>query len=123
MIKVHQMKAPILIVSPPSHHCKAHTRPFKCSTCLSRHTTKRQVDRHVNDYHDQKERYFCTVFTCKRSMTGRSKPFSREDNCRKHMRRAHRFTDDQARTCYMDELTKNIRRKRKFGKMGKELGN
>lgn len=99
-----------------NHHCKTHTRPFQCSICLSRHATKRQVDRHINDCHDHRERYFCTASACKRSVAGLGKPFTREDNCRKHMRRAHRFTDDQARICQMDELTRNIRTERKLGK-------
>ncbi|KAH8758524.1 hypothetical protein F5882DRAFT_39678 [Hyaloscypha sp. PMI_1271] len=98
-----------------NHHCKTHTRPFQCSICLSRHATKRQVDRHINDCHDHRERYFCTAPACKRSMAGHEKPFTREDNCRKHMKRAHRFTDDQARICQMDELTRNIRMERKLG--------
>jgi len=98
-----------------NHHCKTHTRPFQCSICLSRHATKRQVDRHINDCHDQRERYFCTAPACKRSMAVHGKPFTREDNCRMHMRRAHRFTDDQAKICQMDELTRNIRMERKLG--------
>lgn len=99
-----------------NHHCKSHTRPFKCSTCTARHATKRQLDRHVNERHTQIERYYCTVRSCRRSMIDDGKPFPREDNCRKHMRNAHHMSEEQARICEMDEETKRIRRERKAGR-------
>jgi hypothetical protein len=43
----------------------------------------------------------------------KGKPFSREDGCRKHMRRKHRMMDDHVVDCDMDEETKKVRRQKK----------
>jgi hypothetical protein len=42
--------------------------------------------------------------------------FPCEDNCRKHMRKVHRFSEEQVRICDMDEETKRVRRGRKMGR-------
>ncbi len=99
-----------------SHHCRYHNLPFQCPSCPARQATKREFDRHVNSVHVHSEKYYCTVSTCNRSLDRSGKPFSREDGCRKHMRRKHRMTDDQVLTCGMDEETKRIRRQRKVAR-------
>jgi hypothetical protein len=53
------------------------------------------------------------VSTCSRSLNKKGKPFSREDGCRKHMRRKHRMMDDHVVDCDMDEETKKVRRQKK----------
>jgi hypothetical protein len=100
-----------------SHHCKNHTKPFQCPLCPARQATKRQHHRHVNECHSHTEKYYCTNSACKQSSAQNGKGFSREENCRKHMRRVHNMTSDQAQDCDMDEATRDIRveRKRKFG--------
>jgi hypothetical protein len=103
---------------PLSHHCKNHTRPFQCPSCPSRHPTKRQLHRHINERHLQTEKYFCPDPVCKRSRLKGGRPFPREDNCRKHMRTtlAHHWTGVEEVACDMDEETKRIRMERKVGK-------
>jgi hypothetical protein len=99
-----------------NHHCRYHNLSFQCPSCPARQATKREFDRHVNSVHVHSEKYYCTVSTCNRSLDRSGKPFSREDGCRKHMRRKHRMTDDQVLTCGMDEETKRIRRQRKVAR-------
>lgn len=99
-----------------NHHSKNHTRPFQCTSCLARHATKRQLDRHINEKHDPTENYYCIVSTCKRSLAQEGKPFRRDDGCRKHMKRVHRMTDEQVKECGMDEGTRLIRLGRKIGR-------
>jgi hypothetical protein len=99
-----------------SHHCRYHNLPFQCPSCPSRQATKREFDRHINSVHAQKEKYYCTVPACNRSLNRNGKHFTREDGCRKHMKTKHRMTDDQVGTCGMDEETKKIRRQRKVAR-------
>jgi hypothetical protein len=45
-------------------------------------------------------------------MTSCGKPFTREDNCRRHMKRTHNLVDDELKSFYMDEETKRIKKER-----------
>jgi hypothetical protein len=99
-----------------SHHSKSHTKPFKCTHCPARRATKRHLDRHVNENHNNLEKYYCSVAECKRSLDNGGKPFPRIENCRRHMKMVHKFIADQARLCVMDEETMRIRRERKIAR-------
>jgi hypothetical protein len=96
-----------------NHHCRYHNLAFQCPTCPAQHATKRELDRHINSCHTRAEKYYCTISNCKRSILWGGAPFSREDNCRRHMKRKHKMTDIQVETCAMDDETKRIRKQRK----------
>jgi hypothetical protein len=97
-----------------SHHVKNHAKPFQCALCPARHATKRHRDRHINDRHQNTERYYCSVPSCTHSIASGEKAFRRIENCRRHMMRVHKFTADQAKLCDMDAETKRIRSERKI---------
>ncbi|KAN0110723.1 hypothetical protein V8E51_007110 [Hyaloscypha variabilis] len=96
-----------------SHHCRYHNLPFQCLSCQARQATKRELDRHINSVHNLTEKYYCPVTACTRSLSRDGKPFSREDGCRKHVRRRHRMMGDQKVECDMDNDTRRIHRERK----------
>ena len=112
----HLTQLHVSITDISSHHFKNHSRPFQCGSCPARHATKRQRDRHVNEKHNRSESYFCTVATCKRSLTDGSNPFPRMENCRRHMMLAHKFTSEQVIACDMDDETRSVREERKVGR-------
>jgi hypothetical protein len=81
-----------LVTDNFSHHTRYHTLPHRCLHCISGFATKKELDRHVNSRHDRTEKFYCLVATCKRSLNGGSH-FSREDNCKRHMKTKHNVTD------------------------------
>lgn len=117
-----------------SHHLRYHNKSLQCPYCHLKHATKRLLDRHINERHFSTEKYYCTVTGCSRSMNGgnlgnRGRHFTREDNCKRHMRNIHQLsgTDEglSGEMCKlgitrspggvvsMDESTMLIRRNRK----------
>jgi len=110
-----------------SHHFKSHTKPFQCPHCPTRQSTKRHIDRHVNERHVNQEKYYCSAIGCKRSLNGEygfgGKHFPREENCRKHIRSKHWGIENAhgrsgeiggLAQIEMDELTKKIRKERRI---------
>jgi len=91
-----------------NHHFLSHSLPFTCLHCPARHSTKRHRDRHINDKHIRSEKYYCSVIGCKHSMAAGRRSYARIDNCRRHMRQTHGFSEIQARECDMDEETREI---------------
>ncbi|KAH6720346.1 hypothetical protein BKA61DRAFT_233413 [Leptodontidium sp. MPI-SDFR-AT-0119] len=117
-----------------NHHLRYHNKSLQCPYCHLKHATKRLLDRHINERHFSTEKYYYTVTGCSRSMNGgnlgnRGRHFTREDNCKRHMRNIHQLsgTDEglSGEMCKlgitrspggvvsMDESTMLIRRNRK----------
>lgn len=75
-----------------SHHTRYHDRPHACEKCGKSFGTKTHLERHINDKHEQRKKYFCTVHTCQYSKQG-GKSFPRKDNWRRHMQNKHKIVN------------------------------
>ncbi|KAJ4194348.1 hypothetical protein NW767_007031 [Fusarium falciforme] len=72
------------------HHQRYHTRDHKCPypNCPKGFGTKTHLQRHINDRHEKKKKFHCSVPGCDYSKQG-GKGFPRKDNWKRHMTKIH----------------------------------
>ncbi|PFH62769.1 hypothetical protein XA68_11992 [Ophiocordyceps unilateralis] len=72
------------------HHQRYHSKSHKCTFagCDRAFGTKTHLDRHINERHDKKRKFYCPIPDCLYHKTG-GKGFSRRDNWRRHMVAKH----------------------------------
>ncbi|KAM4064905.1 Zinc finger domain-containing protein [Hirsutella rhossiliensis] len=77
------------------HHQRYHSKDHKCpyANCGKGFGTKTHLQRHINDRHEKKKKFHCSVQGCDYSRTG-GKGFPRKDNWKRHMTKIHNM--DQA---------------------------
>ncbi|PHH78308.1 hypothetical protein CDD82_3113 [Ophiocordyceps australis] len=78
------------------HHTRYHRREHKCTfpDCGKGFGTRTHLQRHINDRHDKKKLFHCTVQGCEYSKTG-GKAFPRKDNWKRHMTKIHNLEQSQ----------------------------
>ncbi|PHH66371.1 hypothetical protein CDD81_7426 [Ophiocordyceps australis] len=78
------------------HHTRYHRREHKCPfpNCEKGFGTRTHLQRHINDRHDKKKKFHCTVQGCEYSKTG-GKAFPRKDNWKRHMTKIHNLEQSQ----------------------------
>ncbi|PNY22686.1 Zinc finger transcription factor ace1 [Tolypocladium capitatum] len=78
------------------HHQRYHNKDHKCphANCGKGFGTKTHLQRHINDRHEKKKLFHCSVQDCDYSRAG-GKGFPRKDNWRRHMTKIHNV--DQTR--------------------------
>jgi uncharacterized C2H2 Zn-finger protein len=90
-----------LLISNYSRHKKSHIHSKKCPQCEIGFETAKDVNRHINSIHVTTKRFFCTFVKCKysRSMAGsQGRGFPRKDNWRRHMKKKHSLSEEEAHT-------------------------
>ncbi|EQL03303.1 Zinc finger transcription factor ace1 [Ophiocordyceps sinensis CO18] len=77
------------------HHQRYHSKDHKCpyDNCGKGFGTKTHLQRHINDRHEKKKKFHCSVQGCDYSRIG-GKGFPRKDNWKRHMTKIHNM--DQA---------------------------
>lgn len=72
------------------HHQRYHTKDHKCPYpgCGKGFGTKTHLQRHINDRHEKKKKFHCSVPGCDYSKQG-GKGFPRKDNWKRHMIKIH----------------------------------
>ncbi|KJZ75775.1 hypothetical protein HIM_04932 [Hirsutella minnesotensis 3608] len=77
------------------HHQRYHSKDHKCpyANCGKGFGTKTHLQRHINDRHEKKKKFHCSVSGCDYSRAG-GKAFPRKDNWKRHMTKIHNM--DQA---------------------------
>ncbi|ODA78692.1 hypothetical protein RJ55_06074 [Drechmeria coniospora] len=77
------------------HHQRYHSKDHKCNypNCGKGFGTKTHLQRHINDRHEKKKKFHCSVPGCDYSRAG-GKGFPRKDNWKRHMMKIHKM--DQA---------------------------
>lgn len=73
------------------HHQRYHSKDHKCTYagCGKGFGTKTHLQRHINDRHEKKKKYFCAIPGCDYSRTGGKTGFPRKDNWKRHMTNIH----------------------------------
>ncbi|CAG9940711.1 unnamed protein product [Clonostachys rosea f. rosea IK726] len=72
------------------HHQRYHSKDHKCpyAGCGKGFGTKTHLQRHINDRHEKKKKFHCSMPGCDYSRTG-GKAFPRKDNWKRHMVKIH----------------------------------
>ncbi|KAL7920036.1 hypothetical protein ACQKWADRAFT_299572 [Trichoderma austrokoningii] len=72
------------------HHQRYHSKDHKCPYpgCGKGFGTKTHLQRHINDRHEKKKKFHCSVTGCDYSRAG-GKAFPRKDNWKRHMMKIH----------------------------------
>ncbi|KFH43313.1 Zinc finger transcription factor-like protein [Hapsidospora chrysogenum ATCC 11550] len=72
------------------HHQRYHSKDHKCPypTCGKGFGTKTHLQRHINDRHEKKKKFHCSIQGCDYSRAG-GKAFPRKDNWKRHMTKIH----------------------------------
>lgn len=72
------------------HHQRYHSKDHKCPYpgCGKGFGTKTHLQRHINDRHEKKKKFHCSVTGCDYSRAG-GKAFPRKDNWKRHMIKIH----------------------------------
>ncbi|KAM0258185.1 hypothetical protein ACHAQJ_003953 [Trichoderma viride] len=72
------------------HHQRYHSKDHKCpyAGCGKGFGTKTHLQRHINDRHEKKKKFHCSVTGCDYSRAG-GKAFPRKDNWKRHMIKIH----------------------------------
>lgn len=72
------------------HHQRYHSKDHKCPypACGKGFGTKTHLMRHVNDRHEKKRKFHCSIQGCDYSRAG-GKAFPRKDNWKRHMTKIH----------------------------------
>ncbi|PHH88831.1 hypothetical protein CDD83_6989 [Cordyceps sp. RAO-2017] len=72
------------------HHQRYHSKDHKCpyANCEKGFGTKTHLHRHINDRHEKKKKFHCSVPGCDYSRAG-GKGFPRKDNWKRHMIKTH----------------------------------
>ncbi|KAK5998802.1 Zinc finger protein ZXDC [Cladobotryum mycophilum] len=78
------------------HHQRYHSKDHKCvyPGCGKGFGTKTHLQRHINDRHEKKKKFHCSVPGCDYSRTG-GKAFPRKDNWKRHMMKIHNIDQQQ----------------------------
>ncbi len=78
------------------HHQRYHIKDHKCSYqgCGKGFGTKTHLQRHINDRHEKKKKFHCSVEGCDYSRHG-GKAFPRKDNWKRHMMKIHHLEQQQ----------------------------
>ncbi|KAF4124575.1 ZnF C2H2 [Geosmithia morbida] len=77
------------------HHRRYHSKDHKCPypTCGKGFGTKTHLQRHINDRHEKKKKFHCSIQGCDYSRAG-GKAFPRKDNWKRHMTKIHSMDHD-----------------------------
>ncbi|KAI6780041.1 Zinc finger transcription factor-like protein [Emericellopsis cladophorae] len=72
------------------HHQRYHSKDHKCPypACGKGFGTKTHLQRHINDRHEKKKKFHCSIQGCDYSRAG-GKAFPRKDNWKRHMTKIH----------------------------------
>jgi hypothetical protein len=72
------------------HHQRYHSKDHKCpyASCGKGFGTKTHLQRHINDRHEKKKKFHCSMQGCDYSRSG-GKAFPRKDNWKRHMTKIH----------------------------------
>jgi hypothetical protein len=72
------------------HHQRYHAKEHKCyyPGCNKGFGTKTHLQRHINDRHEKKKKFHCSIPDCDYSRMG-GKAFPRKDNWKRHMTKIH----------------------------------
>ncbi|KAJ4147632.1 hypothetical protein LMH87_002144 [Akanthomyces muscarius] len=78
------------------HHQRYHSKDHKCSYpgCGKGFGTKTHLQRHINDRHEKKKKFHCSVDGCDYSKNG-GRAFPRKDNWKRHMIKIHHVEQQQ----------------------------
>ncbi|KAL6797719.1 hypothetical protein GGI42DRAFT_83266 [Trichoderma sp. SZMC 28013] len=78
------------------HHQRYHSKDHKCPYpgCGKGFGTKTHLQRHINDRHEKKKKFHCSVTGCDYSRAG-GKAFPRKDNWKRHMIKIHNIEQQQ----------------------------
>ncbi|KAL7916385.1 hypothetical protein GGI35DRAFT_37026 [Trichoderma velutinum] len=78
------------------HHQRYHSKDHKCPYpgCGKGFGTKTHLQRHINDRHEKKKKFHCSVAGCDYSRAG-GKAFPRKDNWKRHMIKIHNIEQQQ----------------------------
>ncbi|KAL6881907.1 hypothetical protein HDV57DRAFT_83461 [Trichoderma longibrachiatum] len=78
------------------HHQRYHSKDHKCpyDGCGKGFGTKTHLQRHINDRHEKKKKFHCSVAGCDYSRAG-GKAFPRKDNWKRHMIKIHNIEQQQ----------------------------
>ncbi|KAL7947910.1 hypothetical protein V8C42DRAFT_342904 [Trichoderma barbatum] len=78
------------------HHQRYHSKDHKCpyAGCGKGFGTKTHLQRHINDRHEKKKKFHCSVAGCDYSRAG-GKAFPRKDNWKRHMIKIHNIEQQQ----------------------------
>ncbi|KAL7928479.1 hypothetical protein V8C35DRAFT_231468 [Trichoderma chlorosporum] len=78
------------------HHQRYHSKDHKCPYpgCGKGFGTKTHLQRHINDRHEKKKKFHCSVAGCDYSRAG-GKAFPRKDNWKRHMIKIHNLEQQQ----------------------------
>ncbi|UKZ74285.1 hypothetical protein TrVFT333_001947 [Trichoderma virens FT-333] len=78
------------------HHQRYHSKDHKCPYpgCGKGFGTKTHLQRHINDRHEKKKKFHCSIAGCDYSRAG-GKAFPRKDNWKRHMIKIHNIEQQQ----------------------------
>lgn len=78
------------------HHQRYHSKDHKCHypNCGKGFGTKTHLQRHINDRHEKKKKFHCSVQGCEFSKAG-GRAFPRKDNWKRHMTKIHSMDQTQ----------------------------
>ncbi|ATY60126.1 Zinc finger domain-containing C2H2-type [Cordyceps militaris] len=78
------------------HHQRYHSKDHKCpyTGCGKGFGTKTHLQRHINDRHEKKKKFHCSIEGCDYSKFG-GRAFPRKDNWKRHMMKIHNLAQQQ----------------------------
>ncbi|TQV93273.1 Zinc finger domain-containing protein, C2H2-type [Cordyceps javanica] len=78
------------------HHQRYHSKDHKCHYpgCGKGFGTKTHLQRHINDRHEKKKKFHCSMEGCDYSKLG-GRAFPRKDNWKRHMMKIHNLEQQQ----------------------------
>ncbi|KAJ6783516.1 hypothetical protein PWT90_02047 [Aphanocladium album] len=78
------------------HHRRYHSKDHKCPYpgCDKGFGTKTHLQRHINDRHEKKKKFHCSIEGCDYSKLG-GRAFPRKDNWKRHMIKIHNLEQQQ----------------------------
>ncbi|OAA55636.1 Zinc finger domain-containing protein, C2H2-type [Cordyceps fumosorosea ARSEF 2679] len=78
------------------HHQRYHSKDHKCPypACGKGFGTKTHLQRHINDRHEKKKKFHCSMEGCDYSKFG-GRAFPRKDNWKRHMMKIHNLEQQQ----------------------------
>ncbi|KAM3559822.1 hypothetical protein MY1884_001481 [Beauveria asiatica] len=78
------------------HHQRYHSKDHKClyPGCGKGFGTKTHLQRHINDRHEKKKKFHCSIEGCDYSKLG-GRAFPRKDNWKRHMIKIHNLEQQQ----------------------------